>query len=77
MIQENLVVSGKRKTAIAKATIKSGTGKVSINRKPMEFFPELQQLELKEPCCTDTAAFGPWDQPKNWYIPKTYPHAFR
>jgi RHS repeat-associated protein len=32
---------------------------------------------LNDRCCTDTAAFGPWDQPKNWYIPKTYPHAFR
>ena len=45
----NLVVSGKRKTAVAKATIKEGTGKVTINRIPLENYTELQQLELKEP----------------------------
>ena len=44
-----IIVSGKRKTAIAKATINAGTGKVTINKKPIEFFPFLQQLELKEP----------------------------
>ena len=49
MVEKNLVVSGKRKTAIAKATIKDGVGKISINRKAIKFFPELQQLELKEP----------------------------
>ncbi len=47
--EKNLVVSGKRKTAIAKATIKNGTGKIKINKKPVGFFPELQQLELQEP----------------------------
>lgn len=45
----NIVVSGKRKTSIAKATIKPGNGKVTINKRPIEFFPQLQQLELKEP----------------------------
>ncbi len=46
---KNIIVSGKRKTSIAKANIKPGSGKISINKKPMEFFPYLQQLELKEP----------------------------
>ncbi|MCR4285173.1 MAG: 30S ribosomal protein S9 [archaeon] len=45
----SLVVSGKRKTAIAKATIVNGSGKVTFNKKPLEFLPELQQLELNEP----------------------------
>lgn len=45
----DLVVSGKRKTSIAKATIKEGTGKVTINKRPIKFFPMLQQLELQEP----------------------------
>jgi small subunit ribosomal protein S9 len=45
----DLVVSGKRKTSIAKATIKEGTGKVTINKRPINFFPMLQQLELQEP----------------------------
>lgn len=44
-----MIVSGKRKTAIAKASIKDGTGIVTINKKPIESFPMLQQLELKEP----------------------------
>jgi len=44
-----IVVSGKRKTAVAKATIKSGSGNIFINKKPAQFFPELQQLELAEP----------------------------
>lgn len=45
----DLVISGKRKRAIAKATIKSGAGVITVNYKPLEFFPQLQQLELKEP----------------------------
>jgi len=44
-----IIVSGKRKTAIAKASIKEGTGIVTINKKSIEAFPMLQQLELKEP----------------------------
>jgi len=44
-----MVISGKRKTAIAKATINEGGGKITINKKPLKFFPELQQLELLEP----------------------------
>ena len=46
---KNIIISGKRKTSIAKATIKQGTGKVTINKKPIAFFPQLQQLELQEP----------------------------
>ncbi len=44
-----MILSGKRKTAIAKASIKDGTGIVTINRKAIGAFPMLQQLELKEP----------------------------
>ncbi|NPE27172.1 30S ribosomal protein S9 [Methanococcoides sp. SA1] len=44
-----LVVSGKRKTAIAKATIEDGKGKVTFNEKPLEFLSNLQQLEISEP----------------------------
>ncbi|VVB80565.1 30S ribosomal protein S9 [uncultured archaeon] len=47
-IVPNKVVSGKRKTAIAKATAKPGNGKVMINDKIIEAYPMLQQLELKE-----------------------------
>lgn len=44
-----ITISGKRKTAIAKATVKEGKGVIKINRKSIESFPMLQQLELKEP----------------------------
>lgn len=45
----NLVVSGKRKTAVAKATIVDGKGKILFNKKPISFLPVLQQLEISEP----------------------------
>ncbi|MBQ6220216.1 MAG: 30S ribosomal protein S9 [Methanosphaera sp.] len=42
--------SGKRKTAIARGTVKEGTGKVRINRKPAELYdPELARLKIFEP----------------------------
>ena len=43
-------VSGKRKTAIARATVKKGVGKVRINRQPLEIHePELARLMMSEP----------------------------
>lgn len=44
-----MITSGKRKSAVAKATIKEGNGSVIINNKSIESFSMLQQLELKEP----------------------------
>ena len=42
--------SGKRKTAIARATLRSGKGRVRINSNPVEFYqPELARLKIKEP----------------------------
>ena len=42
--------SGKRKTAIARGTVQEGTGKVRINRIPLELYsPELARLKLTEP----------------------------
>tara|TARA_B100000029_G_scaffold426951_1_gene436098 strand:- start:519 stop:920 length:402 start_codon:yes stop_codon:yes gene_type:complete len=42
--------SGKRKTAIARATFKSGKGRIRLNNKPIEFYqPELARLKIKEP----------------------------
>ncbi len=58
---EKIIVSGKRKTAVAKATIHEGTGKITVNRKPMEFFPFLQQLELKEPMVIAENVLGKTD----------------
>ena len=45
----NLVVSWKRKTSVAKATIISGSGKITFNKRPLSFLTELQQLEIGEP----------------------------
>lgn len=43
-------ISGKRKTSVARATIKKGEGKFNVNRKPFELFePEIARLRLKEP----------------------------
>lgn len=45
-----VTTSGKRKTAIARATIKVGQGRVRINKKPVEIFdPELARLKMMEP----------------------------
>ncbi len=47
--QKIFTLSGKRKTAIAKATIQEGNGKVTINNKLLHSFNSFQQLSLKEP----------------------------
>lgn len=57
----NKVVSGKRKTAIAKATAKPGKGIVMINEKFIESYPILQQLELKEPLIIAEQVLGKLD----------------
>lgn len=44
-----LVVSGKRKTAVAKATIEEGTGVVTFNKRPLTYLSDLQRLEISEP----------------------------
>ncbi|MFH1521478.1 MAG: 30S ribosomal protein S9 [archaeon] len=44
-----LVVSGKRKSAVAKATIEDGSGIVTFNKRPLSFLSSLQQLEINEP----------------------------
>jgi small subunit ribosomal protein S9 len=46
---KKLTISGKRKTAIAKATIDKGSGRVWINNKPYENFDFFRKLTIKEP----------------------------
>ena len=42
--------SGKKKTAIARATIDEGEGRVRVNAKPVELVdPEMAQLKMLEP----------------------------
>ena len=45
-----LVVSGKRKTAVARAIVKPGVGRVRINRTPIEIYePEIAREKIMEP----------------------------
>ncbi len=48
-ISRKMVVGGKRKTAIAKATITQGTGKVLINKVPYQNLDFFRRLEIEEP----------------------------
>jgi small subunit ribosomal protein S9 len=45
-----LVVSGKRRTATARAVVKPGLGRIRINRIPIEIFePEIAREKMREP----------------------------
>jgi small subunit ribosomal protein S9 len=45
-----VIVSGKRKTAIAKAIVKPGAGKVTVNGYPIDaLYPEIAREKIKEP----------------------------
>jgi len=45
-----LVISGKRKTATARAVVKSGIGRIRINRIPLEIYePEIARKKIMEP----------------------------
>lgn len=46
---QKMIVSGKRKRAIAKALIRTGTGKVTINHIPYENLNMVHRLMIKEP----------------------------
>lgn len=48
-IPKSIIVSSKRKTAIGKATIREGKGIITINKRPIESFSTIQQLQIKEP----------------------------
>ncbi|MHA1212623.1 MAG: 30S ribosomal protein S9 [Candidatus Heimdallarchaeota archaeon] len=45
-----ILTSGKRKTAIARATTKAGKGRIRINSVPLEVYPsELARMKIQEP----------------------------
>ena len=47
---KNIHASGKRKKAIARATLKQGNGLVRINSIPIDFIePKMSRLKLREP----------------------------
>jgi len=48
--KKTLVVSGKRKTAVGRAVIRPGVGRVHINRTPVEIYePEIARVKIMEP----------------------------
>jgi len=49
MKKESLIISGKRKTSIAKATINVGTGIILINKSPYENLDFFKKLYIDEP----------------------------
>ncbi len=50
MSEKLVIVSGKRKTAVARATATNGNGKVFINNVPLEIFqPMIAKLKIQEP----------------------------
>ncbi|MHA1958770.1 MAG: 30S ribosomal protein S9 [Candidatus Thorarchaeota archaeon] len=45
-----VVSTGKRKTSLAKATVKNGSGRIRINGKPLEILqPEVARMRIMEP----------------------------
>lgn len=46
---KNIIESGKRKTAIARAKIKEGNGKVTINKRNYLHLQEFDKLKITEP----------------------------
>jgi len=46
----SLIRTGKRKTAIARAVLKLGSGRVTVNKIPVELYtPEVARLKVMEP----------------------------
>lgn len=46
---KQIIVSGKRKTAVARAIIKEGSGKIRINKKPHETLQIFDRFKIQEP----------------------------
>jgi len=60
-MQSKMVISGKRKTAVAKATIEEGKGVVTFNKRPLNALTSLQQLEISEPLIIAKEVLGKLD----------------
>ena len=50
MVKKVVNTSGKRKTAVARATVKKGNGLIRINKRPVEIYePEIARWKILEP----------------------------
>ena len=58
---KKITTSGKRKTAIAKATIKKGSGKITINKIPYENLDFFKKLSIQEPVEITKRILGNFD----------------
>jgi len=58
ILRPNFIAAGKRKTCIAKAFIKNGTGKITINNLHYEHLPLIHRLMIKEPLDIAKAVLG-------------------
>ena len=61
MITKIITVSGKRKTSIAKASIKAGNGRVTINKVPYQNFDFFKRLAIQEPIELTKQVLGKFD----------------
>ena len=58
MKNSKIIASGKRKTAVARAEIKEGTGKITINKINYENFHKFDVLRIKEPLLITQKVLG-------------------
>ena len=59
---KSVIASGKRKSAIARARIKQGTGLIRINHVPIDFVePKMSRLKVREPLILAGDAAGKVD----------------
>jgi len=49
METKKIITSGKRKSSVAKAIIKEGSGKISIGGKNYKSIPKFEKLKIEEP----------------------------
>ena len=61
MIQKKITVSGRRKTAKAKATIINGSGIILINKISYKNFDLMKQLQIDEPIEITKRVLGSFD----------------
>jgi len=62
MAKKVVIVSGKRKTATARAVVRKGEGRLRINSVPIEIYsPELARLKILEPVTIADKRFGKLD----------------
>ncbi len=57
-MEKRIIISGKRKTAVARAEIKIGDGKVTINRKNYSHMHMFDRLRIEEPLKIAQAILG-------------------